>query len=108
MKALRILAIGAGVAVLAGAADTKNGDSAKGKAVFEAQACNTCHSLGTDKIMGPGLKGLFSRPKMQNGKKPTEANVTAVIDAGGNGMPPYKDMLKADEKKDLIAFLKTL
>jgi hypothetical protein len=45
---------------------------------------------------------------MQNGKKPTEANVTAVIDAGGNGMPPYKDMLKSDEKKDLIAFLKTL
>jgi mono/diheme cytochrome c family protein len=99
------------VAALAGAADTKkaaNGDPAKGKAVFEAQACNTCHSLGTDKIMGPGLKGLFARPKMQNGKKPTEATVGAVIDAGGNGMPPYKEMLKPSERRDLIAYLKTL
>jgi mono/diheme cytochrome c family protein len=112
MKALRILAICVGVAALAGAADTKkaaaSGDPAKGKAVFEAQACNTCHSVGTDKIMGPGLKGLFARPKLQNGKKPTEATVGAVIDEGGNGMPPYKEMLKSAERRDLIAYLKTL
>lgn len=86
----------------------KAGNPAKGKTVFETQNCNTCHSTGTDRIMGPGLKGLFSHPKLTNGKKPSEETVSAIIDAGGNGMPPYKDMLKASEKADLIAYLKTL
>jgi mono/diheme cytochrome c family protein len=54
------------------------------------------------------LKGLFSRDKMNNGKKPTEANVRAKVDEGGNGMPAYKEMLSDDEKDDLIAYLKTL
>ncbi len=86
----------------------KAGSPAKGKALFAAQNCNTCHSTGTDRIMGPGLKGVFSRPKLANGKKPSEEAISAVIDAGGNGMPPYKDMLKPSEKADLIAYLKTL
>lgn len=58
--------------------------------------------------MGPGLKGLFKNAKMVNGKAPTEANVKAKIDEGGNGMPAYKDMLTDQEKNDLIAYLKTL
>ncbi len=58
--------------------------------------------------MGPGLKGLFSREKMTNGKAPTEANVRAKIDEGGNGMPAYKEMLSDEEKDNLIAYLKTL
>jgi hypothetical protein len=45
---------------------------------------------------------------MANGKKPTEANVQAKIDEGGNGMPAYKEMLTDDEKKDLMAYLKSL
>ena len=58
--------------------------------------------------MGPGLKGLFKKDKLNNGKKPTEANIRAQIDDGGNGMPPYKDMLGDDDKDNLIAYLKTL
>jgi mono/diheme cytochrome c family protein len=30
------------------------------------------------------------------------------INEGGNGMPSYKDMLTADEKANLLAYLKTL
>ncbi|HWC96443.1 MAG TPA: cytochrome c [Candidatus Sulfopaludibacter sp.] len=83
------------------------GDAAKGKAVFEQ--CGVCHNADTtEKKMGPGLKGLFKKDKMANDKKPTEANVRAKIDEGGNGMPPYKDMLSDTEKDDLIAYLKTL
>src|SRR5690242_10564317 len=85
----------------------KKGDPAKGKEVFEQ--CSVCHNAdSTEKKMGPGLKGLFSRDKMNNGKKPTEANVRAQVDDGGKGMPAYKDMLGDDEKNDLIAYLKTL
>ena len=85
----------------------RKGDAAKGKEVFEQ--CGVCHNADSDeKKMGPGLKGLFKKDKMTNGKKPTDANVRAKIDEGGNGMPAYKDMLSDPEKDDLIAYLKTL
>jgi cytochrome c len=98
-----MLAVGS-TAVLTG--DTK-GDPEKGKEVF--QQCGVCHNAdSTEKKMGPGLKGLFARDKMNNGKKPTEVNVREKVDEGGNGMPAYKEMLSDDEKNDLIAYLKTL
>lgn len=85
----------------------KGGDSAKGQELF--QQCAVCHaSDSTEKKVGPGLKGLFQAEKMANGKKPTEANVRAKIDEGGNGMPSYKDLLSDADKNDLIAYLKTL
>jgi cytochrome c2 len=88
-------------------ADEKKGDPEKGKEVF--QQCAVCHNPdSTEKKMGPGLKGLFSREKMTNGKAPTEANVREKIDEGGNGMPAYKEMLSEEEKQDLMAYLKTL
>jgi cytochrome c2 len=82
------------------------GDAAKGKVVFEQ--CSTCHSVDADKKFGPGLKGLFKHDKLANGKKMSEAAVRAQIDDGGNGMPPFKDMLDDQQREDLIAYLKTL
>ena len=100
------LALGASIAS-ARPMHMQKGDAAKGKDVFEQ--CGVCHNAdSTEKKMGPGLKGLFQKDKMTNGKKPTEANVRAKIDEGGNGMPAYKDMLSDQEKDDLIAYLKTL
>jgi cytochrome c len=88
-------------------AGDKKGDPEKGKEVF--QQCSVCHNADSmEKKMGPGLKGLFSREKMTNGKKPTDANVREKIDEGGNGMPAYKEMLSDDEKDDLMGYLKTL
>lgn len=84
------------------------GDAEKGKAVFDDN-CAVCHNADSDeKKMGPGLKGLFKKEKMNNGKKPTEANVKAVIAAGGNGMPAFSDMLSDEERDNVIAYLKTL
>ena len=98
------LALGA---MLAQGADKKKGDAEKGKEIF--QQCGVCHNADSEeKKMGPGLKGLFQREKMNNGKKPTEANVKEKVEEGGNGMPAYKEMLSDDEKEDLIAYLKTL
>lgn len=89
------------------ASAAQKGDPAKGKEVFEQ--CAVCHNADSDeKKMGPGLKGLFKKDKLTNGKKPTEATVRAKIDEGGNGMPAYKDMLSDEEKDDLLAYLKTL
>jgi cytochrome c2 len=83
------------------------GDAAKGKELFEQ--CAVCHNVDTDeKKVGPSLKGLFKKEKLANGKKVTEANVREVINAGGNGMPAYADMLSDEEKDHIIAYLKTL
>jgi mono/diheme cytochrome c family protein len=88
------------------AAEVK-GDPAKGKEVFEQ--CGVCHNADSEeKKMGPGLKGLFKKDKLVNGKKVTEANVMAIINNGGNGMPAYADMLSDEEKANLMAYLKTL
>ncbi len=83
------------------------GNATKGKEVFEH--CSVCHNADSgEKKMGPGLKGLFAQDKMTNGKQPTDANVRAKIDEGGNGMPAYKETLSEDERNDLIAYLRTL
>jgi len=107
MNRLRIAALCAALAAGIPAVWAAKGDAEKGKEVF--QMCAVCHNADSEeKKMGPGLKGLFKKDKLTNGKKPTEANVRAKIDEGGNGMPPYKDMLSDQEKDDLIAYLKTL
>jgi cytochrome c len=109
MDRFRVLAVGA-VLALSGKvmlSAPPKGDAAKGKVVFEQ--CAVCHNADSDeKKMGPGLKGLFKKDKMANGKKPGDATVLAKINDGGNGMPAYKDMLSDDEKDDLVAYLKTL
>jgi cytochrome c len=87
-------------------AQTK-GDAAKGKEAFDQ--CTVCHNADSTEVkMGPGLKGLFKRPKLASGKPVNDANVAAQIDAGGNGMPAYKDLLSAAEKANIMAYLKTL
>jgi mono/diheme cytochrome c family protein len=103
----------AGVLLAAAAAATVGlaagkADPEKGKAVF-AEQCGVCHNADSDvKKIGPGLKGLFKREKMGNGKKLTETAIRAKIDDGGNGMPAYKETLSDAEKDDVIAYLKTL
>ena len=109
MFRLKVCAPCVAIAIVAAAAFAapKKGDPAKGKEVF--QQCTPCHNAdSTEKKMGPGLKGLFSKEKLSNGKKPTEDTVRAKVDEGGNGMPAYKEMLSDEEKTDLIAYLKTL
>jgi len=87
-------------------ADSK-GDAAKGKETFEQ--CAVCHNVDTDeKKMGPSLKALYKHKTLASGKPVTDANVLAQINAGGNGMPAYSDMLSADEKANIVAYLHTL
>ena len=85
----------------------KPGDAAKGKEVFEQ--CGVCHSADTvEKKMGPGLKGLYKRAKLINGQKPSDAAILALVNKGKGAMPAFAEVLSADEKADLLAYLKTL
>lgn len=95
-----------GVEIASGHKEQK-GDPAKGKDAFEQ--CQVCHNTDTDeKKMGPSLKGLFKRKTLQNGKPVNDENVLAQINNGGNGMPAYGDMLSADDKANILAYLHTL
>jgi len=88
----------------------QKGDAAKGKGVFEDN-CAVCHAVdSTEKKapIGPGLKGLFKKDKLNNGKKPTDATIRALINAGGNGMPSFSDTLSDAERDNVVAYLKTL
>lgn len=85
----------------------KKGNAVKGKEVYEQ--CGVCHSATTnEKKMGPSLKGVFKKAALKNGKKVTDASVTDAIKKGGNGMPPFADILTETEMVDLLAYLKTL
>lgn len=93
--------------LLVGQEKAAAGDADKGKETFEQ--CAACHNTDTDeKKMGPSLKGLYKKEKLHNGKSVTDAAVKAIINAGGNGMPAYEDILSDEEKANVIAYLKTL
>jgi cytochrome c len=94
--------------VVLACAETK-GSPDKGNELFDEQ-CSSCHfAASVDAKVGPGLKLLFAREKLQsNGKPLTDGNVLEKIDKGGGRMPAFKDTLSADDKADLIAYLKTL
>jgi mono/diheme cytochrome c family protein len=84
-------------------------DPGKGNEVFDEQ-CAQCHSADSEeRKAGPSLQFLFAKEKLEsNGKPVNEANVRETIDKGGKGMPAFKDTLAADDKTNLIAYLKTL
>jgi len=107
MNARFFLAPAVGLLLMSPAIAQK-GDKEKGKTVFEQ--CAVCHNADSDeKKMGPGLKGLFKKATLADGKtKVTDESVLKKINEGGNGMPPYDEMLQKNEKEDLMAYLKTL
>lgn len=97
------------VALMAGAAlaQDKKGNAEKGKETFEQ--CAACHNVDSpEKKMGPSLQGLYKKTKLKNGKPANDANIKAIINAGGNGMPAYADLLSDEERTDLLAYLKTI
>jgi cytochrome c2 len=107
MVSIGAMMLAGGLAVAADEKAAAKGDVAKGKEVFEQ--CGACHDIETgEKKMGPSLKGLYKKGKLANGKPVNDANVKAIINTGGNGMPAYEDLLTADEKNDVLAYLKTI
>jgi cytochrome c len=107
----------------ASTADTSysaRGNAENGKALYAP--CSACHTTTTEKLVGPGLAGLFSASgpvlpdgvdyggKLPNGKERTETNIAAWIREGGQGqiglMIPTN--LNDQQMADLMAYLRTL
>jgi cytochrome c len=106
-----ILAAAASSLIVSGLAFAQ-GDTAAGKALFTEKAmpsCSMCHNAdSTEKKMGPGLKGVSKRAKLNNGKKMSDAALKETILKGGGGMPAYEESLKAADVANLVAYLKSL
>jgi mono/diheme cytochrome c family protein len=84
-----------------------DGDAKKGEAAFAL--CGGCHnSDSTETKVGPGLKDLFKREKLVNGKPVNPENVKALITDGNGGMPSFGDSISPADKDDLVAYLQTL
>jgi len=118
--AFGIAVLSMGVAVLAQdppakaaphkAASTKSsGSAAKGKEVFD-QKCSICHFADSaNRKIGPGLKGMYKRGIFSvNKNKITDQSLTTWIENGDSLMPPFKDVIDAQQIKDVIAYLKTI
>lgn len=95
-------------ALLPAAAYGARGNPEAGKAVFQSQ-CEVCHDVADQQQKaGPPLKGLFRKRRLANGKRPSSPAVREIIQAGGNGMPAFRDLLSPEQIEDLLAWLKTL
>lgn len=117
---LGIALLSMAVAVLAGdppakatpqkaAAGKLSAAATKGKDLFD-QKCSICHFADSvNRKIGPGLKGINKRGTFSvNNKKVTDTNLTTWIENGDSLMPPFKDVLDAQQIKDVIAYVKTL
>lgn len=121
MKALFLFL---GLAGLASAAESPSGDVERGRKIFAT--CAACHREASEEVPNPGpnLQGVFGRPSasvpgfrysraLRNAKRTwTEENLfeflgdpQAVIP--GNTMP-FPGLPDEAERRDLIAFLKTV
>lgn len=91
------------------AASKSSGSAAKGKELFE-QKCSICHFADSSaRKIGPGLKGISKRGTFTvNNNKVTTQNLMTWIENGDSLMPPFKDVLDAQQIKDVIAYVKTL
>jgi mono/diheme cytochrome c family protein len=114
MRALALLLIVAGVALVAPppqtappAAARPKGDPTRGKLVFE-QNCERCHdAYSREEVTGPGLQGI-KNGKLPDGKPATREKILDVVNNGPAEMTAFQDRLTEQEKEDVVAFVLTL
>tara|TARA_Y100000592_G_scaffold87499_1_gene142139 strand:+ start:1116 stop:2099 length:984 start_codon:yes stop_codon:yes gene_type:complete len=90
-----------------------------GEKLYLSKGCNACHSLGDNRLVGPGFKGLYGRnEKLSDGStikvddvyiRESILNPAAkIVESYPNVMPSYQGQLKEREITGLIEYLKTL
>jgi cytochrome c len=74
-----------------------------------AKQCEICHfATSKAKKIGPGLANIYPSGKFSNGKKIDDASMRVWIESGGKDVPGFKESLKPNEIRDLLAYLRTL
>src|SRR5688572_6608752 len=115
----RILLAGIALLILAVTPMAQQDQAPAGEATYD-QWCAGCHGA-EGKGDGPAAGTMLPRPRdfttalyqirtTPSGALPTDEDILAVIDHGmpGTAMPGWSENLSADERGDLVAYLKTL
>ncbi len=87
-----------------------------GAALYEQQACNTCHSLDGSRLTGPSMQGLYGSTEQLADGTTVEVDDNylrrSILEPGAdivagyaNVMPPSYSMLSEQEVSALIAFI---
>jgi len=95
---LAALALVAAVAPIASAAED-------GKALYDSK-CAMCH--GKDGAAKPMAKGSRNFSDAEFQKANSAEQITALVEAGKNKMPAYKEKLSAEQIKAVAEYVKTL
>ncbi len=82
-------------------------DIANGESKFSSLGCNSCHSTGTDKVVGPGLAGVGSRGDDYIRESIIDP-AAVIVDGFADIMPKTFATLKESDIADLVAYLKSL
>ena len=79
-----------------------------GKALFAA-TCASCHG-DSGEGNGPAAGALAPAPTNFHLKRPTRERAWDVLENGvpGTAMPPWQSQLNADERRDLVEFVRSL
>lgn len=92
-----------------------SGDSFSGETLFTNLGCNACHSLGDDKLVGPGLLGIYERASSRTSLSNEDYIIQSVrypgeylVEGFENLMPTTFVDLSDSDLNDLIAFLKNI
>lgn len=86
------------------------GNAARGKAVFKKH-CAECHYTSDQRKIGPGMKGLYRKPNLEESGEPVnDSTVRELIEKGAAAgeMPPFAGKIKPREMADLLAYLRKL
>ncbi len=84
-----------------------SGDAAKGESLFASNSCNSCHSTGSNSVVGPGLAGVSQRGDDAYLRQSIREPLAVIVEGFAPAMPPFPALTDADIG-DLIAYLKTL
>lgn len=96
-------------------------DELKGLQIIKDNACTGCHSIDGSKIVGPSFKNLYGTSRIvitDNTERTVKADdeyiKTSIIDPNKDvvkdfppAMKSYKDVLKDEDIKQIIEYLKT-
>ena len=91
-----------------------------GKKVFQQKGCMACHTITTEKRIGPGLQGLFGAKREFEKQKSITADENYIRESilnpsarlvkgfGNPPMTPFAGLLTEEEMTGLIEYIKTL
>ncbi len=82
------------------------GNPDQGKQLFDSN-CASCHAVDDQKIVGPGLKGIYGKSALPNNQPVNDANLAQWMKTGDAQMPGNPAMSAQDEA-NISSYLKTL